>query len=31
MPQLRFPLERIQEAHDAVREHAVAKVLVEIP
>jgi NADPH2:quinone reductase len=31
MPQLRFPLERIQEAHDAVREHVVAKVLVEIP
>ena len=24
-------MERIQEAHDAVREHAVAKVLVEIP
>lgn len=31
MPELRFPLEHIQEAHDAVREHAVAKVLVEIP
>jgi NADPH2:quinone reductase len=31
MPELRFPLERVQEAHDAVREHAVAKVLVEIP
>ena len=31
MPELRFPLERLQEAHDAVREHAVAKVLVEIP
>jgi NADPH2:quinone reductase len=31
LPELRFPLERLQEAHDAVREHAVAKVLVEIP
>ena len=31
LPPLRFPLERVQEAHDAVREHAVAKVLVEIP
>ncbi len=31
LPELRFPLERVQEAHDAVREHAVAKVLVEIP
>jgi NADPH2:quinone reductase len=31
LPELRFQLERIQEAHDAVREHAVAKVLVEIP
>ena len=31
LPQLRYPLERIQEAHDAVREHAVGKVLVEIP
>ena len=31
LAELRFPLERIQEAHDAVRQHAVAKVLVEIP
>jgi NADPH2:quinone reductase len=31
LPELRFPLERVQDAHDAVREHAVAKVLVEIP
>jgi NADPH2:quinone reductase len=31
LPELRFPLDRVQEAHDAVREHAVAKVLVEIP
>jgi NADPH2:quinone reductase len=31
LPHTRFPLERIQAAHDAVAEHAVGKVLVEIP
>jgi NADPH2:quinone reductase len=31
LPALRFPLERIDEAHDAVRSHALGKVLVELP
>ena len=31
LPALRFPLEQIDAAHEAVREHAVGKVLVEIP
>ena len=31
LPAVRFPLEQIAAAHDAVREHAVGKVLVDIP
>ena len=31
LPALRFPLEQIDAAHEAVREHAIGKVLVEIP
>ena len=31
LPGVRFPLERIEEAHDAVRDHAVGKVLIDIP
>jgi len=31
LPALRFPLERIDDAHEAVRSHAVGKVLVELP
>ena len=31
LPAVRFPLEQIDAAHEAVREHAVGKVLVEIP
>jgi NADPH2:quinone reductase len=31
LPAVRFPLEQIDAAHEAVREHALGKVLVEIP
>jgi NADPH:quinone reductase len=31
LPAVRFPLEQIEAAHDAVRDHAVGKVLVDIP
>ena len=31
LPAVRFPLEQIETAHDAVRDHAVGKVLVDIP
>jgi NADPH2:quinone reductase len=31
LPAVRFPLEQIEAAHDAVREHAIGKVLVDIP
>jgi NADPH2:quinone reductase len=31
LPAVRFPLEQIAAAHEAVREHAVGKVLVDIP
>jgi NADPH2:quinone reductase len=31
LPAVRFPLEQIAAAHDAVREHAVGKVLLDIP
>jgi NADPH:quinone reductase len=31
LPAVRFPLEEISAAHDAVRDHAVGKVLVEVP
>jgi NADPH2:quinone reductase len=31
LPAVRFPLEQIDAAHEAVREHAVGKVLVELP
>jgi NADPH:quinone reductase len=31
LPAVRFPLERIDAAHEAVRAHAVGKVLVDIP
>ncbi len=31
LPAVRFPLEQIAAAHDAVREHTVGKVLVDIP
>ena len=31
LPAIRFPLEEISAAHDAVRDHAVGKVLVELP
>jgi len=31
LPVVRFELERIEEAHEAVRQHAVGKVVVEIP
>jgi NADPH2:quinone reductase len=31
LPPVRFPLEQIEAAHEAVREHAIGKVLVDIP
>jgi NADPH2:quinone reductase len=31
LPAVRFPLEQIEAAHDAVRDHAVGKVLIDIP
>ena len=31
LPAVRFPLQQIEAAHDAVRDHAVGKVLIEIP
>ena len=31
LPAVRFPLERTEAAHDAVRDHAVGKVLIDIP
>jgi NADPH:quinone reductase-like Zn-dependent oxidoreductase len=31
LPAVRFPLEQIAAAHDAVREHAVGKVLLDVP
>jgi NADPH2:quinone reductase len=31
LPALRFPLEQIEAAHQAVRDHALGKVLVDIP
>jgi NADPH:quinone reductase-like Zn-dependent oxidoreductase len=31
LPAVRFPLEEIDAAHEAVRHHAVGKVLVEVP
>jgi NADPH2:quinone reductase len=31
LPAVRFPLEQIEAAHQAVRDHALGKVLIDIP